>query len=503
MNIQIGIILCVLVYFAALYIIARITSKNATNASYFVGNKSSKWWVVAYGMVGTSLSGVTFMSVPGKVGAGHFTYFELVLGFFVGYMVVAFVLLPLYYRMNLSSIYGYLKERLGIKSYRTGAGFFILSRTMGATLRTYLVINTLQFFLAPAGLFYYILISVVIMAMILLYTYEGGVKSIVWTDLLQTSFMLLALVVVVFYIMNDLGLSFGSMYAELTKNNYNEIFIFDVLKGNYFLKALIGGAFITITMTGMDQEMMQKNISCKNIGEAQKNMVTFSFILVAVNFIFLILGGLLYLYATHYSIQVPALSDELFPMIAMNYLPGIISIIFMIGLISALFPSADGALTALTSSFCIDILGIQENKNLDEKAAIKLRQKVHLGFTLLFLVLVILFKILNHQALIDILFEVAGYTYGPLLGLFMFGILTRRSVMDRWVPLVCFISPVLCYILNIFVNRPAWVANWQGLNDLLPVLAKNHYVIGTEMILINGLITFAGLLLISKKAISK
>ncbi len=468
-------------YFLFLFVIAWYTSKNANNKDFFVGGKSSPWYIVAYGMIGTSLSGVTFISVPGKVGTAHFAYFQVVIGYLIGYFVIAFVLLPLYYKLNLTSIYTYLQKRFGNTTYKTGASFFILSRTLGATLRLYLVINVLQIFLLPDGLGFFTIAALVILIMILLYTFKGGVKSIVWTDMLQTSFMLLALVTCVWFIKNELHLSFGGLIGSLQEKGYTEIFMTDWLKGNFFIKQIIGGMFITIAMTGLDQEMMQKNISCKNLGEAQKNMVTFSFILVLVNLIFLILGGVLYLYAEAKVIEIPAMTDNLFPIIALKYLPGFIAIIFVIGLISALFPSADGALTALTSSICIDILGINDNKNLDEQQRTKTRLTVHFIMAFVFLLFVIGFKVLNKAAIIDLLLKIAGYTYGPLLGLFMFGILTKRKINDSLSPVICLIAPVICFIADKNSDKLA-----------------TGFSFGPEMLLWNGLLTFAGLYIISK-----
>ena len=468
-------------YFLFLFVIAWYTSKNANNKDFFVGGKASPWYIVAYGMIGTSLSGVTFISVPGKVGTAHFAYFQVVIGYLIGYFVIAFVLLPLYYKLNLTSIYTYLQKRFGNTTYKTGASFFILSRTLGATLRLYLVINVLQIFLLPDGLGFFTIAALVILIMILLYTFKGGVKSIVWTDMLQTSFMLLALVTCVWFIKNELHLSFGGLIGSLQEKGYTEIFMTDWLKGNFFIKQIIGGMFITIAMTGLDQEMMQKNISCKNLGEAQKNMVTFSFILVLVNLIFLILGGVLYLYAEAKVIEIPAMTDNLFPIIALKYLPGFIAIIFVIGLISALFPSADGALTALTSSICIDILGINDNKNLDEQQRTKTRLTVHFIMAFVFLLFVIGFKVLNKAAIIDLLLKIAGYTYGPLLGLFMFGILTKRKINDKLSPVICLIAPVICFIADKNSDKLA-----------------TGFSFGPEMLLWNGLLTFVGLYVISK-----
>jgi Na+/proline symporter len=470
----------IFLYFIFLFIIAWITSRNANNDGFFRGNKSSPWYIVAYGMIGTSLSGITFISVPGKVGSAHFAYFQVVIGYLIGYFIIAFVLLPVYYKMNLTSIYTYLQKRFGNATYKTGAAFFILSRTLGATLRLYLVINVLQLFLLPEGLHYYTIAAFIILVMILLYTFKGGVKSIVWTDMLQTTFMLLALVTCVWFIKNELHLSFGGMMGALKEREYTEIFMTDWLKGNFFLKQILGGMFITISMTGLDQEMMQKNISCKNLGDAQKNMITFSFILMIVNLIFLVLGGVLFLYTEAKGIAVPAMSDNLFPTIAIHYLPSFIAIIFVIGLISALFPSADGALTALTASICIDMLGIQEKKNMNERQRTKTRLTVHFIMAFVFLLFVIGFKILNKQAIIDLLLKIAGYTYGPLLGLFMFGILTKRTIRDELAPIVCMVVPVICFVLDI--NSSNLVTGFS---------------FGPELLLWNGLLTFLGLTLIS------
>ncbi len=471
----------VIVYFLLLLGVAFYTSRNANNETFFSGNKNSHWALVAFGMIGTSLSGVTFISVPGTVEFAKFGYFQVVLGYFIGYFVVAFVLLPLYYKLNLTSIYNYLNQRFGTYAYKTGALFFILSRTLGATLRLYLVINVLQLFiLDELGLNFHVT-AIIILFMILLYTFKGGVKTIVWTDTLQTFFMLLALVVCVFYIMDDLKLTLSSALNELGSSGHTQIFNVDGWDKKFFIKQIIGGAFITIGMTGLDQEMMQKNISVKTLGGAQKNMVLFSSVMVLVNFLFLLLGGLLYLFAQSKGIAVKG--DDLFPTIALNYLPGFVSIIFIIGLISALFPSADGAITALTSSFCIDIIGLQRNKVLDENQKSKTRMRVHLGFAILFLLFIYYFKFLDNKSIIVILLDIAGYTYGPLLGLFAFGILTKYTIQDKWAPVVCLSAPLLCYFYQLY-------ASTYGLF---------HYQIGIEMLLINGALTFLGLFLIRRK----
>jgi len=474
------IIAVLVAYFALLLVISWFTSRKADNQSFFQANKSAPWYLVAFGMVGTSLSGVTFISVPGTVGAEHFNYFQVVLGYFIGYFAVAFVLLPIYYRFNLTSIYNYLQHRFGMFSYKTGALLFIVSRTLGATLRLYLVINVLQLFVLDALGIPFHVTAAIILAMIVLYTFKGGVKTIVWTDTLQTFFMLLALVICVFYIMNDLGLNLSSAMAALNENGSTQIFNFDISDKKYFLKQIIGGAFITISMTGLDQEMMQKNISVRTLRDSQKNMITFSAIMVFVNFIFLLLGGLLYLYASSKGLAVKG--DDLFPTIAMQYLPAAVSLIFIIGLISALFPSADGAITALTASTCIDLLGMQRDQKRTEEQKARTRKTVHLLFSVVFLVMVFLFKLMNNKEIISILLKIAGYTYGPLLGLFTFGIFTKRVLTDKIAPAICLASPAIAVLID--QNSELWF---------------HGYKFGIEMLVINGLITFTGLWIFSRK----
>lgn len=459
--------------------------------------------LVAFGMIGTSLSGVTFVSVPGTVGIAAFSYFQVVIGYLIGYIVIAFVLLPLYYRLNLTSIYHYLQHRFGMVSYKTGALFFIISRTLGATARLYLVINVLQLFILRDLGISFGFATFIILLMILLYTFEGGVKTIVYTDTLQTTFMLIGLVVCMVYIMTNMNHSVGSTLQELGGSGLTKIFNTDPNAPGYFLKSILGGMFITIGMTGLDQEMMQKNISVKNLKDSQKNMMTFSVIMVIVNFLFLLLGGVLYLYAKANNVVVPG--DDLFPTIALKgFMPAAISIIFIIGLISALFPSADGALTALTSSFCIDILGIKRDENLSEKQRKKTRLTVHFTFAIIFFVAVMLFKAMDSKSIIDIILKVAGFTYGPLLGLFAFGILTTRKVNDRYALYVCLLAPLLILCID-FINNIGW---WQsqlklsgpwvdGVHSLSASLFGS-FKIGTELLIYNGLLTFIGLLIISK-----
>ncbi len=502
----------VIAYFLILLSVAWYTSKNSNNDSFFIGNRNSNWKLVAFGMIGTSLSGVTFVSVPGSVGnlstsgslPNGLGYFQVVIGYLLGYFVVAFVLLPLYYKMNLSSIYTYLKDRFGNWAYKTGASFFILSRTIGATARLYLVINILQIFiLSRLGIPFWVSVAIVLL-MILLYTFEGGVKTIVYTDTLQTALMIIGLIVCVWYILNHLHLTIPEAVNAMEFKGLTKIFNTDMNSKGFFLKQIAGGAFITIAMTGLDQEMMQKNISVKTLGDSQKNMMTSSVILVLVNLLFLLLGGLLYLYAYNsgasfssaiagdastwglYKNGLNLTGDNLFPSVALGLLqsmPPIISVIFIIALISALFPSADGALTALTSSFCIDILGLKERTNLTEKQKHSTRLKVHFSMTIVFFLCILVFHALNSRSIIDKILELAGYTYGPLLGLFSFGILTKRYLPNTpWIAMIALISPVLCYFLQL--KAPLWL---------------NGYSIGIEILILNGFITFLGLLFLSKK----
>ena len=472
-----------IIYFGALLIISWFTSRKADNQSFFRANKSAPWYLVAFGMIGTSLSGVTFVSVPGTVGSAGFTYFQVVTGYFIGYFIVAGLLLPLYYRLNLTSIYSYLHDRFGIASYKTGALFFILSRTLGATLRLYLVINVLQLFILDEMNIPFGVTSIIILLMILAYTYKGGVKTIVWTDTLQTVFMLLALVVCVVIILNRLDLSPAAAFQQMSDAGYTNLFVTDWQHPKFWLKQILGGVFITISMTGLDQEMMQKNISVRTLGDSQKNMISFSVVLVLVNFLFLALGGLLYLYAA--SLNVAVTGDDLFPTIAMDYLPGTVSIIFLIGLISALFPSADGAITALTASFSIDILGIQRNPNLTEAQRMAKRKQVHLLFAAVFLICVFVFKWINDKSIIDILLAIAGYTYGPLLGLFAFGMFTKRKPNDALVPLVCLAAPFVSWLLDHFSET-----------------LFGGYRFGFELLILNGALTCIGLALLPAKTYS-
>jgi Na+/proline symporter len=471
----------VIAYFCILLAVAWYTGRNASNDSFFIGNRNSNWMLVAFGMIGTSLSGVTFVSVPGDVAANAFSYFQVMIGYLIGYMAIAYVLLPLYYRLQLTSIYNYLGTRFGKFSYKTGASFFILSRVLGATARLYLVVNILQDAIIGQFNVPFWLTTAVILLMILLYTFEGGVKTIVYTDTLQTTCMLLGLIVCVVYILHHMNIGIGESFSMMQQRGMTQIFFGDPNKKSFFLKQILGGAFISLTMTGMDQEMMQKNISVKTLKDAQKNIVSMTGIMIFVVLLFLFLGGLLYLYAAQ--LGVTASGDKIFPVMALQHMPAFMSIIFIVALISALFPSADGAITALTASFCIDLLGMNRNQTLTEQRRKRIRQIVHLSFTFIFLLMVLKFKQLNNPSMINIILKIASYTYGPLLGLFSFGILTHRKVRDSFVPLIAICAPLLCL----------WI-------DLKQDVLFGSYQIGLELLIINGLIMFIGLFLCSKPA---
>lgn len=461
-------------YFVILLAVAWVTSRGANNESFFIGNKNSNWMLVAFGMIGTSLSGVTFISVPGAVGATAFSYFQIVLGQLLGYWVIAYVLLPIFYRLNLTSIYHYLGTRLGPKSYKTGASFFILSRTVGATARLYLVIKILQDAILDGLQVPFWLTAAVIIIMILLYTYEGGVKTIVWTDTLQTTCMLLGMVISVLYVLNSLHLSAGESLRQMQDRGLSTIFSTDINSKQFWLKQMLAGMFIAIAMTGMDQEMMQKNISVKTLADSQKNIIALSIIMLCAVLLFLFLGGLLYLYAPIIGVQVTG--DKIFPAVVLGHFPAMVQIIFVIALISALFPSADGAITALTCSFCIDILSMSRRENWCEADRKRIRHRIHLVFAALFLLLIMVFKWADNPSMIGLILKLASFTYGPLLGLFAFGILTQRVVRDAYVPWIAIAVPVICYGLDTYQH-----------------LLFGEYQIGLELLIVNGALMFAGL----------
>jgi Na+/proline symporter len=473
-----------IVYFLALISISYFTSKGADSNTFFTGNRQSPWYLVAFGMIGSSLSGVTFVSVPGNVGKIGFAYFQVVLGYLLGYWVIIGILMPLYYRLNVISIYTYLEQRFDVWAYKTGAFFFLVSRTIGSSLRLFLAATVLQLFLFDAwGVPFFVTVATTI-ALIWVYTFKGGIKTIVWTDSFQTLFLVTAVAVTVWQIADKLDFGFATMVSAIQDNGFAQIFHFDDANSTlFFPKQFFGGAFIAIAMTGLDQEIMQKNLTCKTLGDAQKNMFWFSLTLVIVNLLFLTLGALLYIYSKQKGLEVPALSDELYPRLAFNELGPLVGILFLLGITASSYASADSALAGLTTSFCIDFLQFK-NKTED----VKQRQKfiVHIGFSALFLLIIVVFKELNEKSVIDAVLNIAGYTYGPLLGLFSFGVFTKLKVKGIFVPLICVVSPLLSYVLT--SNSVSWF---------------NGYKIGIEILIINGMITFIGLLLISNFGKSK
>ncbi len=467
-------------YTAALFIIAWITSRKSDNEAYFIGNRSSPWYVVAYGMVGASLSGVTFISIPGDVSTSYMSYMMIVIGYLLGYAVIAQVLLPLYYRLNLTSIYAYLEKRFGFYSYKTGAFFFILSRSIGASFRVYLVVNVLQLFVFDAWNIPFVVAVILFMGLIILYSFRGGIKTIVWTDTLQTTFMILAVTITVLLISKEMNLSLGALIRAAADSEYSQMIITDWTHRHHFLKQFFAGAFIAIVMTGLDQDMMQKNLSCRNLRDAQKNIYLMSWALVPVNLLFLLLGLVLYLYAAANNVVIPGTTDDLFPLIALQHLGPAAGIIFFIGLVAAAYSSADGSLTSLTTSFSVDFLGLKKNTILSEKRKIQIRKRVHFSMAVMLILLILLFRAISDESVIQKLFTIAGYTYGPLLGLFSFGLFTKRMVKDRWVPVIAVLSPIICWVLS--TNSEQWL--WG-------------YHFGFELLILNGALTFAGLLLLS------
>lgn len=466
-----------------------LTSRRSSgNDAFFRAGRKSPWPVVAYGMLGASLSGVTFMSVPGGVYYGGFTYMPLVFGYVVGYFVIAFLLLPLYYRLNLTSIYSYLGGRFGVTSERTGALFFILSRLLGSALRMYLVVFVLyELVFRYWGLPFWVP-AVVFIALILLYTFRGGLKTVVWTDTLQTTFLLLAAIATVVVILKSLGMSIPELLTASTDEGFTRVWETDVRHPKYYWKQIVSGAFITIAMTGLDQDMMQKNLTCKTLRDAQKNVITSSMLFVVVNLIFLVLGAALVYYGMHtpgFDMPVGAdgrvLGDKIYPAIAQS-LGGFTLVCFVLGMVAAGYSSADGTLTALTATFCYDFLHFDKRDDLSESRQVRYRKLVHIGFALLYLLVIIAFRPFHNDSLINILFDVAGYTYGPLLGLYAFGLFTKRHIRDRLVPVVAVASPVACYLLKIYSAQ-----------------LFGGYQLGFELLLLNGALTFAGLLLISRK----
>ena len=472
------IVLIIALYFSTLLVISFFTGKKAGNAAFFLGNKKSPWYIVAFGMIGASLSGVSFISVPGWVGSSQFSYMQMVLGYLLGYIVIANILMPMYYRLNLTSIYTYLDSRFGNVTYKTGASFFMISRIIGASFRLFLVANVLQLTIFDAYHVPFEVTVLVTIVLIWLYTFRGGIKTIIWTDTLQTAFMLLAIGICIIYISKEMGLNFKSMVHTIADSSYSKIFFMSHWQGkNYFLKQFFSGAFITIVMTGLDQDMMQKNLSCRNIKEAKKNMYWFSLSLIPVNFLILSLGALLFIYANNMGIAIPENTDNLFPIIAtQGHLPVIIGVFFILGLIAAAYSSADSALTALTTSFTVDILN---TKKMEEEKLRKTRMRVHIIISVLLMLVILIFKKINNENVISALFHAAGYTYGPLLGLYAFGLFTRFQIREKWVPAVAVLSPLACYFIE--KNSVLWF---------------HGYKFGFEILIINGVLTFLGLLVL-------
>lgn len=468
-------------YFALLFLISWFTSRNVSKDSFFTGDRQSPWFLVAFGMIGASLSGVTFISVPGEVGNTSFHYFQVVLGYTLGYFVIAKVLLPLYYRLNLVSIYSYLEDRFGFWSYKTGAFFFILSRTLGSSIRVFLVAGVLQLVLFDNwGIPFWVSVLITV-SLIWLYTFKGGIKTVVWTDTLQTFFLLLAVVFSIYLIGKDLGiLTIKQFVGTIANDPRSEIFNWDWKSGTNFFKQFASGVFITIVMTGLDQDMMQKNLTCRNIGDAQKNMFWFTIILVVVNLLFLSLGILLYLYAETNGIPFPTKSDDLYPLLATSYFSSFVGIVFILGIIAAAYSSADSTLTALTTSFCYDFLEIEKRYPTDKQVSV--RQRVHVGFTALMFLVILMFKWINDQSVINSVFIIAGYTYGPLLGLYAFGLFTKWGVRDKYVPSLAVAAPLIAFAISQNSQQLLW-----------------GYKFGFEVLILNGLLMFSGLYLIRKK----
>ena len=480
------ILFVIIAYFSVLFIISRYTKGKDDNATFFSANKESPWYLVAFGMVGASLSGITFISVPGDVGKFEFTYFQVVLGYMFGYFIVALVLLPIYYKLNLTSIYEYLKERFGPTSHKTGAFFFFVSRIIGASFRLFLVAIVLQQFVFDSWNIPFEITVIISILLIWIYTYRGGIKTIVWTDTLQTSFMLISVILSIYLINESLDWSIFDFINSEELKNYDKIIVTDnLLERNHFIKSFIGGVFITVCMTGLDQDMMQKNLTCRSLKDAQKNMIVFSIVLVIVTFLFMVLGALLFIYSKKNNIDIPLMNgipnpDLLFPEIALNSDLGIIiGVTFLLGLIAAAYSSADSALTSLTTSFCIDFLDLENKPNNVQK---KIRKQTHVMMSIILVIVIIIFKNYLNTNVIDGLLTVAGYTYGPLLGLFAFGIFTNYQINDKYVWIVALCS----VIIVLFIGN-------------IPSSSLGNYKIGYELLPLNGLITFLGLILIRRK----
>ncbi|MEL7585238.1 MAG: sodium:solute symporter [Prolixibacteraceae bacterium] len=472
------IFIIIFLFFAMLLGVSYFTSRNANSETFFTGNRRSPWYLVAFGMIGSTISGVTFISVPGEVGNTAWTYLQFLLGNFIGYWIIAMVLIPLYYRLNLVSIYTYLDQRFGIRSYKTGAFFFLVSQTIGASFRLYLAAGVLQIaFFDSLGIPFGVTVFLTLL-LIWLYTFRAGIKTVVWTDSLQTFFILGAVGVTIWVISAKLNLGLGEMITTVSSHPYSQIFDWDWQSRTNFFKQFAAGLGIVIVLNGLDQNMMQKNLTCKTRQEAQKNIFWFSFAFIIANLFFLCLGVLLYYFADQNGITLPARTDDLFPVLAIQHFGTLAGALFLLGILSAAYSSADSALTALTTSFCIDLL----NLKVDSPQNKATRFKVHIGFTIVMFLVITLFRVINNDSVVTAVFRVAGYTYGPLLGLFAFGILMKNQVKDRFVPYICLLSPALSYVVS--SNSKAWLGGYE---------------FGFELLLMNGLITFLGLLIFTKK----
>lgn len=465
------------VYFLMLMVVSWLTSRNSDNRTFFLGNKQMPWMLVAFGMIGTSISGVTFVSVPGMPLGIDMTYMQTVFGFAVGYFVVAHLFLPLYYKLNLTSIYTYLGQRFGNRAYKTGASFFLLSKMIGAAARLYIVALILQTYVFETWSVPFPLTVCGTVLLIWLYSHRSGVKTIVWTDAIQTFCLLGALILIIYKVMNLMELDLAGVAQTISSSKHFRIFEFqDWISKQNFFKQFISGIFITIVMTGLDQDMMQKNLSCKSLKDAQKNMYVYGLAFVPVNFLFLCLGILLITFAGHSGIEIPKLSDEMLPLFATQYLGPTVLIFFCIGIIAAAFSSADSALTALTTSLCVDILNVDK---MDDEKAVRIRKRAHIVMSLIFVVIILIIRELNNKSIIDAIYTIASYTYGPLLGLFLFGLFTKRRSNDRWIPYIAVASPIICFLLDAASTRFL------------------HYKFGYELLMINGLLTGLGLYFVS------
>ena len=470
-----SIFICLLVYFAVLMGVSWLTGRINTNDSFFLANRKSPWYLIAFGMIGSSISGVTFVSVPGAVGKTGFSYFELVMGLMVGYWIIGGVLLPLYYRLQLTSIYGYLKERFGFFGYKTGASFFLLSRIIGAAFRLYIAVEVLQISIFNHWGIPFLVNAIGMVLLIWLYTRKGGMKTIIWTDALQTTFLVGALIGTIYLICQSMNFSLGGLISSVQNSGNSQIFFWDFKSPLSFYKQFLSGIFIAIAMTGLDQDMMQKNLTCKTIGEAQKNIFSFSIVYALVVFLFLMLGSLLYSFAAANHIAIPAKTDYLYPNLATGGAFGaIVAFLFVMGIIAASFASADSALTALTTSFCVDILNISAKPQPEQ---LKTRKYVHISMAVMLIVVIVIYKLINDESIIAAVYKVAAYTYGPLLGLYAFGMLTKVRTNDKWIPTICIASPIICYIISSYSEQ--WFSG---------------YKFGNEILILNALLTFIGLL---------